>query len=231
MGYLVVTDNIESPHELLHKARLFLHDDTVTGLIIEIEGDNSALGTAQFIHTELAFLKNHYKKPIIGVLCNRCIGGNYLIACASDYIIASPLTVIGILPTNQTHKIDSIDQHHTPDLQKALYLEYIRLITESRSLADQKHPWQAGTWITGTEAKRVRLIDELGSYATAYTYLQKNGLLDGPIELIESPDQEPWTYTLKKQMLYLVKTMNHAYTALTAQPSGYSTESGTTKTQ
>jgi signal peptide peptidase SppA len=75
--------------------RLF-KDNSIKGIIASIncKGCNSAAVMAQ-LFSEIKKLKKIYKKPIVSYIDSLAYSGGYWFAIATDYIIASPLAMVG----------------------------------------------------------------------------------------------------------------------------------------
>ena len=69
----------------LHK---YFKDSSIKAVVLRIECPGSASGTGQSIYEEIAHLKSQYQKPIVSLVENTCASGGYLIASATDYIVA-----------------------------------------------------------------------------------------------------------------------------------------------
>src|SRR5579863_7880002 len=73
----------------------FFKDPLIKGIILKIDCFECAAGTSQAISNDIQQLKKEYPKPIITFVENSCVAGAYLIASASDYIIAPEHAIIG----------------------------------------------------------------------------------------------------------------------------------------
>lgn len=73
----------------------FFKDDQIKAILLKIECAGSASGTGSALFQELRDLKQIYPKPVIVLVENICASGGYYIASAADYIIASPMAMVG----------------------------------------------------------------------------------------------------------------------------------------
>ena len=73
----------------------FFKNPQIKAILIRMDCLGSAAGTGQTIFNEIQALKKEYPKPVITLVENVCASGGYLIACASDHIIAPASAVIG----------------------------------------------------------------------------------------------------------------------------------------
>lgn len=70
-------------------------DTSIKAIVLKVDCPGSASGTGQAIYDEIMSLKGLHPKPIISLVENTCASGGYLIACATDYIIAPGMSCIG----------------------------------------------------------------------------------------------------------------------------------------
>ncbi len=73
----------------------FFKDDAIKAVLLKIECAGSASGTGQALYNEILELKKTYPKPVIVLVENICASGGYYIASAADYIVASPMALVG----------------------------------------------------------------------------------------------------------------------------------------
>jgi len=84
--------NSDHYNKYLHK---YFKDNTIKAILLKMDCAGGAAGTAQSIFTEIQKLKKKYNKPIITLIENIAASGGYYVACATDYVIASPSSIIG----------------------------------------------------------------------------------------------------------------------------------------
>ena len=73
----------------------FFEDKDVKGILFEIESGGGASGASQALFSEIKKLKAEHPKPLVVLTNNICASGAYYAACAADYIICSPASLIG----------------------------------------------------------------------------------------------------------------------------------------
>ena len=78
----------------------FFKNDDIRAILIRMECPGSAAGSGEALYNEILSLKKEYPKPVIVLVENVCASGGYNIACAADYIIAPPSSLIGSIGTS-----------------------------------------------------------------------------------------------------------------------------------
>jgi protease-4 len=73
----------------------FFKDPGIKAILLKMECNGSASGTGQAIFNEIMTLKKIYPKPVVALIENCCASGGYYIASGADYIIASPMALVG----------------------------------------------------------------------------------------------------------------------------------------
>ncbi len=73
----------------------FFHDKEIKAILLHIECPGGAAGSSQSIFNEIMSYKKDYPKPVVVMTNDLCASGGYYIACAADYIIASPSAIVG----------------------------------------------------------------------------------------------------------------------------------------
>lgn len=95
VGLLKINGEITSPTYYQKYLRAFFEANDIKAILLEIESPGGSAGSSQAIFNEIISLKKEHPKPVITLSNDLCASGGYYIACASDYIIASPMAVIG----------------------------------------------------------------------------------------------------------------------------------------
>jgi len=78
--------------KLLHS---YFKDPAIKAIVLKINCPGSTTGTGQSIYDEITHLKTQYQKPIITQVEDTCASGAFLIACATDHIVAPGMALIG----------------------------------------------------------------------------------------------------------------------------------------
>lgn len=95
VGVIKITDEISQIGTYIKNLRNFFEKDDIKAILLRIDCPGGASGSSQALYNEILELKKEYPKPIITLTNDLCASGGYYIACASDYIIASPASIIG----------------------------------------------------------------------------------------------------------------------------------------
>lgn len=95
VGVLKINDEISQIGSYIKNLRNFFEKDDIKAILLRIDCPGGASGSSQALYNEILELKKEYPKPIITLTNDLCASGGYYIACATDYIIASPASIIG----------------------------------------------------------------------------------------------------------------------------------------
>ncbi len=95
VGYLAIKGILLNSSYYVHHLKKLFEDKEVKAILVYIESPGGAAGTAEAIAHEIEQLKKEHPKPIITIAENIVASGGYYIAAATDYIIASPSTLVG----------------------------------------------------------------------------------------------------------------------------------------
>jgi protease-4 len=114
VGYLEINGIlVDSQHHLKHLKRFF-KDHDIKAILLKIESMGGIAGTSQVLFHELSELKKEFPKQVIVVTENACLSGAYWLACAADYIVASPVAWVGSIGTSIPFRFklkDFINEH------------------------------------------------------------------------------------------------------------------------
>ena len=169
-------------------------DNSVKAIILKFNcPEGGTLGSCQELFATISSLKKEYPKPIISFVENFCFANSYYVACATDYIISTPGTLIGNI-NNTPNSLFNIYDQTDPDnnvntdttkqlayqkisLQNATLNGYQQLLQEiacTRNISlEQKSLWADGTIFTGEQAFDLHLIDQIGPFNTVLILLKK----------------------------------------------------------
>lgn len=87
----IITDSFEITEQLEEFGR----DDKIRAVVVRIESPGGGVVPSQEIHDAIVSLKRH--KKVVASMGSVAASGGYLIACAADWIVASPGTITGSL--------------------------------------------------------------------------------------------------------------------------------------
>ena len=94
VAVLSINGELKNSEYYVKHLRDFFSDTKIKAILLNIECPGGASGTSQAIFNEILELKKQYAKPVIVSVENICASGGYYIACAADYIIATPSAII-----------------------------------------------------------------------------------------------------------------------------------------
>ncbi len=103
VAVLPVNGVLYDSSELSKHINSFFKNDDIRAILIRMECSGSAAGTGEAIYNEILSMKKDHPKPVIVLVENICASGGYTIACAADYIIAPPSSLIGSIGTTITN--------------------------------------------------------------------------------------------------------------------------------
>ncbi len=203
IGIIPVKGYLHESSPYIKQLHTFFKDPFIKGIVLKIDCCECAAGTAHAIFNEIQQLKKIYPKPLITLIENLCVSGVYLIACTSDYIIASETAIIGgiggytaspdlevlckqcaIDYTRKKTITESVSQ--TTALYTELYQQFTKHVASARrlSLATVSN-WAQEKIFTGKQAYNLGLVNAIGSLHTVITLLKEKALIDSEIECIE----------------------------------------------
>lgn len=199
LGYLQLSGTVTTTdafHEALKKC---LDDTKIKGIIVKIDAE---WGELSICHTMFKELKRATaQKPVIALIEKSCCREPYLIASASNVIIANEQATIGMIGTvlyfieqradparNLSYfyagKLTPLgdSNHHLTSHEQQLIAEHLELryqhmcatIAEQRKLdLAQKETWAEGKPFLGLQALDAQLIDRIGTLSDAYEVMSE----------------------------------------------------------
>jgi protease-4 len=224
VGRLKITSELDDISFYQQQLEKFFKNSAIKAILIEFDCSGGAAGSSQALYNEILHLKAEYKKPVVALTYNMCPSGAYYVACATDYIIASPSALIGSIGSYlEQFKFDKLLEHVsvnyeiektgtyksasnfftplTPEQKKMLqevsdscYQQFIHDIACRRGLSlSNADTWANGRIFTGTEALKLRLIDELGSEYNARQKIKQLALIERDIEWVRPTYPSLWS--------------------------------------
>jgi len=188
-------------------------DAEIKAILLKMNSIGGALGSGEALFNEIRLLKQEYKKPVVVLVENICTSVAYLVACAADYIVASPSALIGgidvRMPWLQMKEllaqcIQSNAAQQQPeavaeeraalqDVTDDAYKQFVQTVAERRRLSPgAQSEWANGKLFTGNQARRIGLIDAVGSYRTALAVIKQKALIEGEVELVQEACGSFW---------------------------------------
>jgi protease-4 len=200
----------------------YRHDSQVRGIIIRIDSPGGAVAPAQEIYSEIMKLRADHK-TVYASMGTVAASGGYYIACAADYVLASPGTLTGsisavmafnnieeltkkvgvkpnIIKSGKFKDVGSPLRAMTPDEQKLLqyvvndvHEQFVQAIATGRDLPlAEVHKIADGRIMTGQQALKLKLIDEVGGLEKTIDLLAKKLNILGRPKVIEQKEKVPF---------------------------------------
>jgi protease-4 len=195
VGRLKISTEINDISFYQRQLERFFKNNAIKAILIELDSQGGAIGSAQALYNEILYLKTEYKKPIVALAYNICTAQAYYIACATDYIITSPSALIGGIGSSMDQfKLEKPEQKKMlQEILDSCYQQFIHDVAYRRGLsitnADQ---WANGKLFTGTDALKLHLVDEIGSEYNAHQKLKEFALIERDIEWIKPTHPSLW---------------------------------------
>lgn len=99
IGQIILEGSIDQAEPMIESLRIFFKDTSIKAILLRCESPGGYPGSSQALFREIQHLKKEYPKPIITLTENICASGAYYVACATDYIIATPAALVGSIGT------------------------------------------------------------------------------------------------------------------------------------
>jgi protease-4 len=125
--------------------KTIFQNNRVKALLLYIDSPGGAAIDSDLIHNAIQTYKNEFKVPVFAYTPGICASGGYMIACASDKIFASPVSIVGSVGVKwglgfnfwnfmQKNGIDSVTI--TEGLNKEKYPTFTKLPEGTKSYDD-----------------------------------------------------------------------------------------------
>ncbi|MCB9493175.1 MAG: signal peptide peptidase SppA [Epsilonproteobacteria bacterium] len=201
VAYLTINGPIFDSSFYVKKIEDFSENKDIKALLLKINSPGGYPGSCQAIFNEL--LKFKKKKPIVSFVENTCASGGYYVASASNKIFANSLSMIGSvgalmeLPNvkgllnnwmvNYTYvqageyktagspvkDLTPKELAYLQNLANDNYKEFVKDIKAQRNVGADDKKWADGKVFTGSQALKLNMIDEIGSYSDAIAEIKK----------------------------------------------------------
>jgi len=93
VGVVKVEGFIGDTHDIIEQLSQFGKDDSIKAVVLRIDSPGGGVASSQEIYAAVAELKK--KKKVIASMGSVAASGGYMVACASDKIVANPGTITG----------------------------------------------------------------------------------------------------------------------------------------
>ncbi len=193
---VITLTNLEKDTENLKSAlETLLNLSEIAGVLFIISSGGGAVSDAMTISNTIKKVRMH--KPVVSVVIDICASGAYLIAAATDYIIANPLSIVGSIGvlmhkktiTNEVYMLNETtisiksqilykNMYHKddlpPEIMDTVYEEFKKEVENRRHITGMtSDSWANGKVFGGKKALALKLIDQLGSISDALDVLKR----------------------------------------------------------
>lgn len=104
VGVLNIKGTIYDATTYIHDIRKFFENEEIKAIVLKIESPGGSPGASQALFNEIKELKKNVSpKFVLALVQNIACSGAYYIACASDYIIATPSAFVGSIGAYIAH--------------------------------------------------------------------------------------------------------------------------------
>ncbi len=172
VGVLPIKDVLYDSGYYTKQLHKFFKDERIKAILLKIECPGSASGTGQIIFNEIMTLKKEYPKPVIALVENVCASGGYYIACASDHIIASPMSLIGSIGVAMPYFF-----------QLKEFVEQFKIKSEPLAAGEYKNTGNPFSQLTPAQKEMLQgvLDDEYEQFVLDVATQRKLAIADAPI--------------------------------------------------
>ena len=208
--------------EIVRQLSDYRHNPQVRGIILRIDSPGGAVAPAQEIYSEIMKLRAD-NKTVYASMGTVAASGGYYIACAADYVLASPGTLTGsisavmafnnieeltkkvgvkpnIIKSGKFKDVGSPLRAMTPEEQNLLqdvvddvHEQFVQAIATGRDLpVAEVHKIADGRIMTGQQALKLKLIDEVGGLEKTIDLLAKKLGVVGRPKVIEQKEKVPF---------------------------------------
>lgn len=196
VGYLAIKGIIMSSSYYTHHLKKLFENKDVKAILLFIESPGGAAGASEAIAHEIELLKKEHPKPIITLAENIVASGGYYIAAATDYIIASPSTLVGSIGVSipgQFKLHDFIEQYkiHYNVIKageyKAVTDPFAQITPEQNALLNNVAKVSYGNFLEHVSSHRPKLeIEQAAVWGDGKIFPGKQAASLGLIDLIGS---------------------------------------------
>ena len=213
VGVLEVTGAIEDTREIIGQIDRFRQQGSIKAVVLRINSPGGAVGPAQEIYAELQRLAVA-KPLIVSMGSVAASGGYYLALAgerlfANPGTITGSIGVIMTFPDyrelmdkvgvrtqvvksgrykdigSSTRELTESDRHLLEQLIEDVHQQFVEVVSKQRQLPpEQLKTYVDGRIMTGRQAHRAGLIDEIGTFNDAVAYAARRAGLDPEPDLV-----------------------------------------------
>jgi hypothetical protein len=193
IGVLDIPYAVDKSEETISAAKTLFASTDIRAIIINCDGVGGIPGACQAIYDDLVKLKHIYKKPIVSFIEKECLAGNYLIASAADYIVATEGAIIGHLNDFAYHY--TLGQMYTEKLHQEYRDLFEKTLSRARPKLEQKKIMHSEkNLMTGSLLLEVNAVDFLGAHMEVERLLRTKTVIDGSIEKVHGSFVEHFVF-------------------------------------
>lgn len=222
VGVIEISGAIQSSDKVLENLRKFSSDSNIKALLIRIDSPGGAVGPSQEIYSELRTIAEKGTPVICSMGSVAASGGYYIAAgCQKIFANPGTLTgsigVISQIPYlgdiankldfqmwtfksgankdlgNSFRKMTADEQALMQAMLDQVHEQFIADVARGRGLEiEEVRPWADGRVLTGEEAHKHKLIDELGGLNDAIRLAAELGGIDGEPKLRYPVEEKPF---------------------------------------
>lgn len=215
VGVLDVSGPIESPRDIIDQIDRFSRQGSIKAVVLRINSPGGAVGPAQEIYAELKRLAAA-KPLIVSMGSVAASGGYYLALAgerlfANPGTITGSIGVIMTFPNygnlmekvgvdtqviksgrykdigSPTREMSETERRLLEQMIDDVHQQFVEVVSEQRQIApDQLQSYVDGRIMTGRQARRAGLIDEIGTFNDAVAHAARKAGLDPDPDLVYS---------------------------------------------
>lgn len=95
VGLVCIKSEINNVNRYIKSLKEYFENKDIKAILLRIDSPGGYAGSSESLYYEIMQLKKENVKPVVVYTPNLCASGAYLIACAADYIVATPSCTVG----------------------------------------------------------------------------------------------------------------------------------------
>ena len=221
VGIVKVEGFIGDTRDVLEQLNQFGRDDTIKAVVLRIDSPGGGVASSQEIYEAVIALKK--KKKVVTSMGSVAASGGYMIACATDKIVANPGTMTGLKASvvksgkfkdigSPVREMTSEERALIQELVDDIYDQFLDMVARDRKIPKENLRKIAdGRIFTGRQAQKLGLVDYLGDMGYAVTLAGEISGIKGKPEVV---------YPKKKGSRFWDYFFREMFTALELQMRG-----------
>ena len=205
--------NFMGGETMAERLRQIRREKDIKGVLFRVDSPGGSAVGSDKIWREIRLLEKE-GKPVVASMAGVAGSGGYYIAMGARKIVAEPSTITGSIGV-------IFGKFNLRGLQikawmEEIYNNFVRKAAEGRSTTfAELEPKAHGRIYTGSQARRLRLIDEVGGLTTAVSLLKRELKIpeQDEIELVLYPKPKSFWQSLLEGDLFKISTPSHSLDA------------------